>query len=122
MPTPKSNLHPAWCSPDVCTAYSAAGLDSHYHRSRPLILETEDPFVALYVRLLAATGGTDIEVEVSEAERPFALPYFDVEPARGRQLVMPLDRADALRHVLASLVRAGRGAAPGVRSAGMTPR
>jgi hypothetical protein len=106
----------------VCTAYSAAGPDSHYHRSRPLILETEDPFVALYVRLLATTGGTDIEVEVSEAERPFALPHLDVEPARGRQLVMPLDRADALRHILASLVRAGRGAAPSVRSAGMTPR
>lgn len=105
-----SDSHPPWCARDVCTAYPAnnTDVDPRYHRSRPLLIETDDPFVVLCSQLIAAVDGVDVEVEVSEVERPFTLPWHDLEPARGRQLVMPLDRADALRHVLGSLVRAGR--------------
>jgi hypothetical protein len=104
-------LHPRWCSLDACTAYSLtdADVDARYHRSRPLVVETEDPFVVLYAHLLAPVDGSGVEVEISELERPFTRPWYDLEPVRGRQLVMPLERAESLRHVLASLVRAGRG-------------
>jgi hypothetical protein len=106
--TDTSLRRPAWCWPDACTADPKPGaeVDGRYHRSRPLIIETDDPFVVLCVHLLVAVPGSEVEVEISELERPFTQPWFDTEPARGRQLAMSLDRADTLRHVLASLVRA----------------
>jgi hypothetical protein len=83
-------------------------VDRRYHRSRPIVIDTDDPFVALYVHLGANPDGSQAYVGVSELERPFLLRWFEEESTSARSFVMPVDQADELRHALGSAVRVGR--------------
>ncbi len=105
-----ASWHPIWCSQDACTAYvDPDEVDRRYHRSRPIIIETEDPFFALYIHLGACADGSQPYVEVAELERPLRMPWFEESPTSRGALVVPVDQANALRHALASAVRAGLG-------------
>jgi hypothetical protein len=111
-----SRWHPHWCTPIACTAYAdPETVDRRYHRSRPIVIDTEDPFVALYVHLGANADGSQAYVGMSELERPLMLPWFEEEPVSARSFLMPVEQADELRHALASAVRVGRPPEPSGR-------
>jgi hypothetical protein len=83
-------------------------VDWRYHRSKPYLVETEDPQVVLTAHLGANRDGSDPYVEIAELVRPLAVPFWVAEPAKGRMLVLQLDQVDAFRHILASMSRAAR--------------
>jgi hypothetical protein len=102
-------VHPKWCWAEACTADEPEDeVDWRYHRSKPQMIETDDPQVTLVVHLGANRDGSDPYVELAELEQPLAVPFWMAEPAAGRELMLPLDQVDALRHVLGSMVRGAR--------------
>jgi len=72
------------------------------------MIETEDRHVVLAVHLGANSDGSEPYVEIAELPKPLPVPFWAAEPAEGRVLVLPLDQADAIRHILASMSRAAR--------------
>lgn len=101
--------HPHWCCRDWCTAYELEDeIDRRYHRTKPYLVETDDPQVVLAAHLSANRDGSEPYVEIAELEAPLAVPFWAAEPAQGRMLVLQLDQVDAFRQVLASMSRAAR--------------
>lgn len=106
---PDDAWHPRWCAAEACTAYAdPEAVERRYHRSSPIVVETDDPFVSLYVHLGTSADGGSAYVGMSELERPFILPWFEEEPICARSFAMPVEQADELRHALACAVRAGQ--------------
>jgi hypothetical protein len=101
--------HPQWCCRDWCSAYEPEDeVDRRYHRSKPYLVETDDPQVVLAAHLGANRDGSEPYVEMAELERPLAVPFWVAEPAQGRMLLLRLDQVEAFRHILASMSRAAR--------------
>jgi hypothetical protein len=101
--------HPRWCCRELCTAFeSEAEVDRRYHRSKPYVVETDDPHVVLAAHLGANRDGGEQYVEIAELETPLTVPFWVAEPAEGRMLVLRLDQVDAFRHILTSMSRAVR--------------
>lgn len=101
--------HPSWCHHPSCTAYADFDIVDRYHRTRPMAIETDDPKIGLYVlALMSASDPTDIEIQISEWERPLSEGFYAGQAAEGRELLMPIHTADELRHVIAAVVRVTR--------------
>jgi hypothetical protein len=100
--------HPPWCGREWCSAYEPEEIEPRYHRSKPYMIETDDPHVVLAVHLGANSDGSDPYVELAELLGPLLVPFWAAEPAEGRLLVLPLDQVDAIRHILGSMSRAAR--------------
>jgi len=45
--------HPSWCHRKSCTAFDVE-LDRRYHRSKPVVISTDDPGIMIYVHRGAA--------------------------------------------------------------------
>lgn len=110
-PSPRDETprHPRWCCREWCSAYEPEDeIERRYHRSKPYMIETDDPHIVLTVHLGAYCDGSEAYVEIAELERPLAVPFWVAEPAKGRVLLLSLDQVDAFRHILASMSRAAR--------------
>lgn len=93
-------LHPAWCARKVCTAYGPAV--DEYHRSEPFVIQTDDPWVDLFIFKVADPDGANEFIEMTELERDAGQPWHLREPLRG--MLLPRASADAAWRAVADLV------------------
>ncbi|GAA2614764.1 hypothetical protein GCM10010399_52110 [Dactylosporangium fulvum] len=93
-------LHPAWCARKVCTAYGTAA--DEYHRSEPFVIQTDDPWVDLFIFKVADADGANEFIEMTELERGTGQPWHLREPLRG--MLLPRASADAAWRAVAELV------------------
>ncbi|MET7424976.1 hypothetical protein [Dactylosporangium sp. NPDC005555] len=74
------------------------------HRSEPIVVKTSDPPVGLYLSKVADPDGSDEHIELVMLELVDRQPWHLTEPLHGREILMSIDRAEAVRHALAELV------------------
>jgi hypothetical protein len=96
------NAHPAWCVRTACTAYIPDS--DELHRSEPIVVKTSDPAVGLYLSKVADPDGSDEHIELVLLELVDGQPWHLTEPLYGREILMSLDGADAVRQALHELV------------------
>jgi hypothetical protein len=78
-------------------------LDRQYHRSKPVVIGTDDPGIMIYVHRGANPDGSGDYVELAELEEPIVDPWYLNAPHgadRGVEINMDLVIAD---HVYAAL-------------------
>ncbi|MER7279031.1 hypothetical protein ABT369_31790 [Dactylosporangium sp. NPDC000244] len=96
-----SAYHPDWCSEAACTAY----LDEadQLHRSEPIVIETDDPTVELYVFKTAYDDGSGEYIEMVKLDVPTVRPWHLSKPFLGVELILPVSSAAAVLQAVAAL-------------------
>ena len=93
--------HPSWCALDACTAYVEHS--DELHRSEPVVVETDDPTVELFVFKTANPDGRSVCIELVKLTVPTALSWHLSEPLLGTELVLPMTSAEAVSRAVAVL-------------------
>ncbi|GAA3209256.1 hypothetical protein ACFO1B_51465 [Dactylosporangium siamense] len=99
--------HPDWCTRTACTAFGVEGDDGHryerWHRSAPIVIDTNDPSIGICVHRFAEADGTDEHIELAAVELPVARPWYLAEPVRGRTILLRRETATALMLAVSEL-------------------
>jgi hypothetical protein len=93
--------HPDWCSRHACTAYVEQA--DELHRSEPVVIETDDPTINVFVYRTADPGGDAEYIEMVKLTVPSARPWYLAEPLPGTELVLPVASAGAISRAVAVL-------------------
>lgn len=75
--------HPTWCSPEACNAYDPEPVEG-LHRSTPIVVDTDDPSVGIFVYLSADPDGGN---SLTPAIRPPRPRFSGCHSGRYRQSV-----------------------------------
>lgn len=97
--------HPRWCVRQFCTVATDAEVERRYHRTKPLIIPTDDPAVSYYVHMGANADGSDPYLEIDELETSVGEVWWHPPTRPLSELIMPLERATALHRVVAGFLR-----------------
>ncbi|MET7422055.1 hypothetical protein [Dactylosporangium sp. NPDC005555] len=100
--------HPDWCTRAACTAYGVDGDSSdryeRWHRSEPLVVQTSEPTIGLFIHRFAEADGTDESIELTAVELPVVVPWYLAEPVDDRTFLLRQDSAAALMQAVANLL------------------
>ncbi|GAA1575560.1 hypothetical protein GCM10009827_116750 [Dactylosporangium maewongense] len=100
--------HPDWCARTACTAYGVEGDRDQtfelWHRSEPLVIQTDNPRVSLFIHRFAEVDGSGECLELAMLEIASAKPWYLTDSVANRELVLPRESADAMFLAMAALV------------------